>query len=93
MSNLLNTNDALFLERLSKCPELRNKFEEILNLSENSELLFDDIEANLTIILKATGSQLLHCWSESRATEFSVSPSCYKKDGKKNFCGIHVMDH
>ena len=75
-----------FLSRLDKHPDLRSKFELILDLLESTTGSFDHVEGELIGILRSTGTAALQSWATSINDALPADISGYIKDGKKNFC-------
>jgi hypothetical protein len=63
-------------ERLQKNPELRQRFEEILNMTEgegNGPDTADAVEERAIVELRRLGQEILQKWAENKATKELLS--------------------
>lgn len=89
--------DQEFLKQLSKQPQLRKRFEEILKLSSNEENRYptaDEAEEKAIEEVRKLGKEVLETWGHAREWELrkqhDKSPD-FQRDGKKNSIGKAVL--
>ena len=96
----MTMTDKEFLDKLEQCPELKNRFMEILTLSTNTgkELITLADEAELQVInqMRQLGTEALQNWASNEALRVSNNIKAQKnnvrKHVKKNSGGIPHME-
>ena len=88
-----NKEDELFFDRMKKHPRLKKRFDEILNIAENTsgELMTAD-EAEMKAIeeLRKLGQEVMHDWADNlhkKQIETFESQNKTRRHTKKNSIG------
>lgn len=90
-----NNSEAAFLSKLQTHPTLRKRFEEILDVAENTSgdiITADEAEARAIEEVRKLGSELMHAWAISEHTKQCQSLSSKGvKQTKKNSTGTQPL--
>ncbi len=79
----LSPKDVILLDRLNKHPELKERVESLLNLTENTQgdvIKVDEAERQTIEVVRQLGNEILHDWA-NRRIDVSVDQLRKKESG------------
>jgi hypothetical protein len=92
---MINTEDKIFIDRINKHPHLKDRFESLLGVIENTEGQFtkaDDAEQYVIEEIRKMGNVALHSWAgqavEQTVEQFRTEEKGIEGNGKKKSGGI-----
>jgi len=94
---MIKDKDINFLKRLEKQPHLRKRFEEILSVTENDDIITaDEAEERAIEETRKLGQEILQEWAEKQHDRqirkvVENHPEA-KRQGKKNFIGNQHLE-
>lgn len=96
---MINNNDLEFLTKIKNNPDLKKRFEEILNIAENSSgelITAQQAEEKALEEVRKLGQEVLKGWAKSqhnKAMEAAKKDNCKAREHvKKNFTGNQYLD-